>query len=98
VRCTPVRSRDTPLSITRTYRHTSCLHTDLTSIDENGRLRAGSVDQVGFTIEQFVTILVYLQFNSVNPNAAADNSPKVRLALCCVASVCRVADCILGVV
>jgi hypothetical protein len=54
-------------------------------------MRAGSVDQVGFTIEQFVTILVYLQFNSVNRNAAADNSPKVRLALCCVHCVCTVA-------
>jgi hypothetical protein len=87
-----------PLALTRTYLHTTRLHTDLTSVDENGRLRAGSVDQVGFTIEQFVTILVYLQFNSVNPNAAADNSPKVRLALCCISCVCSVAGCTLGVV
>ena len=35
-----------------------------------------SIEQVGFTIEQFVTILVYLQFNNVNPLAVADNSPK----------------------
>ena len=44
------------------------------SVDIDGH--SVSVEQVGFTIEQFVTILVYLQFNSVNPNAAADNSPK----------------------
>lgn len=46
------------------------------TVDAEGRGRAGSVDQVGFTIEQFVTILVYLQFNSVNPHAAQDYSPK----------------------
>lgn len=44
------------------------------ALDSEGRLM--SLDQMGFTIEQFVTIMVYLQFNSVNPGAAADNSPK----------------------
>eukprot|EP00600_Ochromonadales_sp_CCMP1393_P010926 CAMPEP_0174996974 /NCGR_PEP_ID=MMETSP0005-20121125/696_1 /TAXON_ID=420556 /ORGANISM="Ochromonas sp., Strain CCMP1393" /LENGTH=1057 /DNA_ID=CAMNT_0016251449 /DNA_START=95 /DNA_END=3269 /DNA_ORIENTATION=- len=38
--------------------------------------RSLSIDHMGFTIEQFVTILAYLQFNSVNPGAAVVSSIK----------------------
>jgi len=48
-------------------------HKDM--VDSEGR-NISLDQQVGFTIEQFVTILVYMQFNNVNPGAMADNSPK----------------------